>query len=207
MKRALVLLAVLLAGACGRGMSDRELAAEARTRAASADPAVTLALEDPLMTDRDLHAADHSRRVRLVTGPAQALYPPQTPINARVTSALRGLRADDPCETGFVSGLKWAARLPASFGIYPGAALVEAAGNDKGRCRARFVGFRSAASSEAVLAWYRARALAGGYSAQAQQRGADSVLGGVRARDGASYYLLVSPRSAGSEAALLTTGG
>lgn len=207
MTRALPLLTILLAGACSRGPSDAELAAQGSRLAATADPAVTLALEDPLMTDRDLQVADHSRRVRLVTGPAQALYPPETPINARLTAALRPLKPGNGCESGFVKGLEWAARLPAAFGIYPGAALVEAAGNDVGTCRSRFVAFRPAAAPQAVVDWHRARALAGGYTAEFQQRGSDRVLGGTRARDGASYYFIVSPRAGGSEAALLTVGG
>lgn len=207
MTRALPILMLLLVAACGRGASADELAARQRELAAAADPAVTAALEDPVMTDRDLHVADNSRRVRLVSGPAQALYPPATRINARVTSALEGLRSRDECETGFAAGFEWAARLPAAFRIFPGASLVEAAGNDKGACRSRMVAFRPAAAPQAVIDWYRARALAGGYTAQFQRRGGDLVLGGVRVADNATYYLVVSPRAGGSEGSLLTTGG
>lgn len=207
MTRALSTLLLLLACSCDRGASSDELAERQRALAANADPAVTAALEDPVMTDRDLHVADNSRRVRLVAGPAQALYPARTRINARVTSALAGLATRDECEIGFAAGLEWAARLPAAFRIYPRAALVEAAGNDKGECRSRAVVFRPAATPQTVVAWYRARASAGGYSGEVQRRGSDLVLGGIRPGDGASYYLVVSPRAGGSEGSLLTTGG
>lgn len=206
MIRAPLLLMLLLAG-CEGGKSDAELAKLDHVLAAGADPAVTAALEDPIMTDRDLSVADDSRRVRLVTGPVQALYPPRTKINAPLSSALDGLKRAPACELGFAQGASWATRLPPAFRVYPGARLIEAAGNDRPGCRSRVVAFHAAVPPQAVLDWYRARALAGGYTADVQRRGADRILGGTRARDGARYYLIVSPRATASEASLIATGG
>lgn len=207
MLKPVPLLLLLALAACGSGKSDAELAKLNRELARDADPAVTAALEDPVMTDRDLTTADDSRRIRSVRGPAEAIYPPRSKANAPALSALDGLRPAKGCETGFVSGEAWAARLPAPFAVYPGAQLIEAAGNETRPCRSRVASFRVAAPVATVLDWYRTRAVRAGYSAEVQRRGADTVMGGTRPRDGASYYLVVSPRSQASETALITSGG
>lgn len=207
MTRLLALLTLVLVAGCDRGASEAELAKRNRESLATADPAVTAALEDPIMTDRDLEVADNSRRVRLVRGPAEALYPPRTRSNAAIWSAIDRLNPRAHCEAGFKAGVVWATRLPTAFAPFPGARLIEAAGHDAPACRSRMVAVRAAAAPEAVLEWYRARAVAAGYTAEVQHRGADQVLGGTRARDGASFYLVVSPHAAGSEAALIAIGG
>lgn len=207
MTRALTLCLFVLAAGCDREPSRAEFDRRNRELAATADPAVTAALADPIMTDRDLEVADDSRRVRTVRGPAEALYPPRTKANAAIWSAIDRLRAADRCEEGFSSGKAWASRMPAPFAAYPEATLIEAAGNEAPRCRARMIAVRTAAAPDAVVDWYSARAQAAGYTTERQRRGADHVLGGRRSRDGASYYLVVTPRSSGNEAALLATGG
>ena len=205
--RLLVLLCLL--AACSGGKSASELAAESRKLAASADPAVTAALEDPIMTDPDLSVQDHSRRVRLVTGPAQATYPPRSRNNARVFAALDAIAPRrGGCDQGFVYEKDWATRLPPAFPPYPGARVVEAAGNDGIGCRMRMAAFATPASPETILAWYAARAARAGYGAERRPRGTDHILAGLRAGDGARVYLVVSGGAGGSsEVALLTQGG
>lgn len=203
--RVLVLLALFLLAGCNGDTSEAELEAIDRNRADAADPAVTAALDDPIMTDRDLSVGDNSRRVRNVPGPAEAIYPPRDKANARALAGLEGLNPPG-CDRGFAYGRDWARRLPATFPMSPGATLIEAAGNDKPGCRARVAVFRSPASPRAIVDWYAARASAAGYTATPQTRGSDLVLAGQQA-GGASYYIIVSPRDDVSEVAMIATGG
>jgi hypothetical protein len=57
-----------------------------------------------------------------------------------------------------------------------------------------------------VLDFYRTRALDGGYSAEQQRRDGDHVLAGS-GRDGAHYYLIVTPKPNGSDVALIANKG
>lgn len=206
MRAALPLL--LLAAACDRGPSAVELARLDRERADATDPAITAALEDPIMTDRDLTVADHSRRVRYVPGPADASRPARIAANSAVYNALDALETPGPaCERGFRNAPAWAARLPAPFALPTGASLVEASGNTTRGCAAVVAIYRLPAPADRVVAALRAKALAAGYASIVQVRGADRVLHGRRARDGASYYLVASPRADGSEIALRTATG
>jgi len=197
------LLLLLLAAACDRGPSATELARLDRERANATDPAITAALEDPIMTDRDLTVADNSRRVRYVPGPAVASAPARITANAAVYNAIAALEPRGPaCERGFRTGAEWAARLPAPFVLPPGASLIEASGNTTRGCAAVVAVYRVPVRADRLVASLRARALAAGYASTAQVRGADRVLRGRRARDGASYYLVATPRADGSEIAL-----
>lgn len=206
LSRSSSMFLLLALAACGGGKSPDELAKLDRELAAAADPAVTAALEDPIMTDRDLSVQDDSRRVRHIAGPAQAVYPPNSKANIKALSGLDALAPGPACETGFVTGDAWARKLPSAFALYPGAILTYAAGTDQGGCRVRVASFGAPAPPQAIVDFYRARATRAGYSATPQTRGSDRILTGTGARN-ASYYLIVSPRASGSEVALLTSGG
>lgn len=123
-RAATSLLILLLAAACDGGPSATELARLDRERADATDPAITAALEDPIMTDRDLSVTDHSRRVRYVPGPAEASTPARITANAAVYNALKALETPPPaCHRGFQKGSDWAARMPAQFAPPAGATL------------------------------------------------------------------------------------
>ena len=204
MIRLFALLPLVLAAACGRGASDDELRARARRLANAADPAITAALIDPIMTDRDLTVADNSRRVRIVAGPAQAYYPLRDGHSAAAFAPLRALGGPRMCETGFRPGAALAGELPPAFRPPVGATLIEAAGNDRPGCRARFALFRTPASAEAVAAQVRARALAAGYGAEGGTRGPDHFVAGRGPGEGPSFYLIASSRrESGSEVAVI----
>ncbi|HZF43872.1 MAG TPA: hypothetical protein VEZ48_10735 [Sphingomonadaceae bacterium] len=207
-RAATSLLLLLLAAACNGGPSAAELARLDRERADATDPAITAALEDPIMTDRDLSVADHSRRVRYVPGPAEASTPARITANAAVYNALKALETPPPaCHRGFQTGPDWAARMPAPFAPPAGATLVEASGNTARGCAAVVAVYRVTLSARRVVAAMRAGALAAGYASTLQLRGADRVLSGRRPRDGATYYLVASPRSDGSEIAVRVAAG
>jgi len=102
---------------------------------------------------------------------------------------------------------RWAGRLSAAFAVYPGGQVTEAAGNNSGNCRVRVVTFATGDAPQRVLGWYADRARRAGYTAQSQRRGADLVLGGTNESDGGAYYLIVTPKGAGSEVALVANKG
>jgi hypothetical protein len=95
------------------------------------------------------------------------------PIAAGTGSALARSAADD-CHAGgrsgscnaaemvqapgcggrFALGLAWATRLPAGLELYPGAKVIEAAGNDESTCHMRIVSYVSDASVKELVDWY-----------------------------------------------------
>ena len=84
------------------------------------------------------------------------------------------------CNADLAYGLGWAQRMPATFAVYPRAALREAAGVQNGRCNVRVVNFQSRAGMNDVLGWYYTRARRSGYSAEHLLRGTEHYLGGTR---------------------------
>jgi hypothetical protein len=71
----------------------------------------------------------------------------------------------------------------------------------------RVVTFASADPSERILEFYRGRALNAGYSAEQQRRDGDHVLAGTNPRSGGHYYLIVTPKPAGTDVALIANNG
>jgi hypothetical protein len=82
----------------------------------------------------------------------------------------------------------WAERLPAAFPIYPGARLMEAAGND-GQCALRGASFISAVPMQTVMDFYYTIARRNGYDAEHQLLDGQHVLGGTRTKDGGAYFI------------------
>lgn len=98
----------------------------------------------------------------------------------------------------FAYDAAWARRLPAGLPLYPGARLVEAAGSDAPGCRRRIVSFTAAAAPAKVLAFYRAKATAAGFSTEhLVQQGAD-ILGGTKGKT--AYLVTIAPSGAPSGA-------
>lgn len=168
-----------------------------------ADPALTSALEDQILTDPELAQQAGRLNVRPAEAPIRAEYPPQ----ARRASAPGGPRGGCGAGADFAYGMEWAQRLPDWFPPYPGGRVTEAAGQESGACRVRVVTFRTADSYQRVIDWYHQRAVAAGFSAEQQARGADQVLGGVHRASGSAYYLIVTPKEHGSEVALIVNNG
>jgi hypothetical protein len=222
--RCTVLGAALALAACQRSPNDEQLAKlDNQTAGNQADPALTSALQDPILTDPALSQQSNKNAVRPADGPVQAQYPPG--MGPAAHPARPGAPAAQPASAGhremqrMASGegtacggpvevdMGWARRLPAPFPVFPGARVTEAGGNDNGDCRFRVVTFTSDAAPERVLDWYRQRAAGAGYSAEHQRQQADHVLAGASARDGGAFYLIVTPAGRGSEVALIANKG
>lgn len=92
---------------------------------------------------------------------------------------------------------RWATRLPADLPLFPQARVIEAAGNQGGKCSLRVVTFSTAQSMELLLDWYYTKAKRGGYTAEHQVDGKEHILGGTRARDDAAYVLFLTSRADG----------
>ncbi|HEX8400999.1 MAG TPA: hypothetical protein VF628_04775 [Allosphingosinicella sp.] len=192
---------VLALGACGREDGDVAKADQ------EADPALASALEDQILVDPALTQQSNANAVRPPETPIQAQYPAE---NGAAEQARLGLMDGNGagCGTGpFNYDLSWAKRLPAEFTLYPGARVTEAAGNNERGCSMRVVTQASADPAERVLDYYRGRALNAGYSAEQQRRDGDHVLAGTNGRNGGAYYLIVTPKPAGSEVALIANNG
>jgi hypothetical protein len=101
----------------------------------------------------------------------------------------------------------WAQRLPAAFPFYPNGRLTEAAANNSNGCSTRVVSFTTADNFQRVLDWYNTRAVRAGYSSEHQIRAGDHILAGSNASDNGAFYLIVTPKGNGSEAALIVNNG
>ncbi|HEX5181967.1 MAG TPA: hypothetical protein VFW19_02325 [Allosphingosinicella sp.] len=192
---ALLCIALALAG-CGRGgdQASNLAALDNQLVANNNDPAVTSALNDQILTDRNLSNQSNRNAVRSTGGPPQALYPadaPQPPA--------------PPCATvPLDSNFAWAQRLPSEFPLYPGAKLTEAAGTDAAPCRLRAVILATADSSDRVLDFYQAQAVHAGYDVGRQTRDGDRILAGTHGDQ--AFYLIASPSGQGTEISLIVDG-
>ncbi len=209
--------ALVMLAACGRNSDEAELANLDNTIAANdTDPALTSALEDQIMVDRDLVQQSNRNAVRPPETPVQAQYPVgaesagrSAPAPASAGQPGAGLAAEATrCgEDGLDHDAAWVRRLPAAFAVYPGGRVTEAAGKDAADCRLRVVTFTTREAPARLRDWYRARAIDAGYSSEQQQRGADLVLAGTDAA-GAAYFLILTPlKDGGTDVALIANSG
>ena len=221
--RTAALLAALSLGACDVSGDDAKLASlDNEIVGNDSDPALTSALEDQILVDPALTQQSNKNAVRPPESPTQAQYPlpaeappPRPAASAPAATTAPAARpaagqasGTADCVSALDYNAAWARRLPAGFGLYPGARLGEVAGTDRSDCRARIVTFKTAAAPEQVLEYYRARATGAGYSADRHVRQGDHVLAGRNARSGGAYYLILTPAPAGgSEVALIVNGG
>ncbi len=99
----------------------------------------------------------------------------------------------------------WAAKLPASFPVYPQGAVQEAAGTDEGNCALRVINYLTAVPLDEVIDFYFTRASAAGFSAQRVKQDGDDVLGGFKGSSSYVVYARALP-AGGTEVDLVTHG-
>ena len=206
--RFTALAAALALAGCGVGGADN-----GQNQAGNdADPALTSALEDQILVDPGLAQQSNRNAVRTTETPNQAQYPAQGGGGnsaAGAGAALAGGGSGDAsctAESQFDRNPAWAQRMPEAFPMLPGAKIVEAAGNNKGNCRARVVTFTTGENWQKVLDWYHTRAVRAGYSSEQQVRDGDRILAGT-ADHGGAFFLIVTPRQQGAEVALIVNNG
>jgi hypothetical protein len=208
------IIAVLALSACNPASRDEGNLANLDNQLVGndTDPALTSAINDQIMVDPTLANQSNRNAVRPPETPTQAQYPAETSGTPAAKSgdvAAAAAKSGAPCAAAdFNYAMGWANRLSPNFPVYPGARVVEAAGQDRPGCNERVVSFTSADPWQRVIEYYRGRAQAAGYSAEQQTRGADQILGGTNERDGGAYYLIVTAKkSGGSEVSLLSNNG
>ncbi|HEX4739000.1 MAG TPA: hypothetical protein VH331_15720 [Allosphingosinicella sp.] len=199
--RSTLLLPALLCGAsalagCSRGAdpANNLAALDNQLVPNNADPAVTSAINDPILTDRNLSTQSNRNAVRSAGGPPQALYPPDSANTPAPPCAAAALD----------SNLGWAKRLPPEFPLYPGARVTEAAGTDAAPCRLRAVILATPDPWDRVIGWYQAQATRAGYATGRQARDGDQILAGTLGDQ--AFYLIASPKDGGSEISLIVGG-
>ena len=214
--RFTLLAGALALAACNRGEGEGNLAAlDNQLTGNDADPALTSALQDQIAVDRNLSQQSNRNAARPADGPTQAQYPVsaaggdakgQTAQQAQLASLARG-EGGGACGSNvhFDYNPAWANRLSPDFPLYPGARIVEAAGNNQGDCRVRVVTFRTGENYQRVLDWYHTRAVRAGYSSEHQLREGDHILAGAHGEG--AFYLIVTPGRNGSEVALIVNNG
>jgi hypothetical protein len=184
--RALGLL--LLLSACGSGVRD---AAVNET-----DPAVTDALNDPIMADPRLELQHGGGSVSVPVGVeggdhAQTLGQIAT---ARVKDA-----AFAGCNPKIDYAFAWSARLPADLALPDGATVSEAAGSNAKGCNLRVVRYATSKSPADIETFYRKA----GYAISAS----DGTVSGTRATDGAAFSVVITPAKSGSSVDFVTNRG
>jgi len=154
------------------------------------DPALTRALDDPILIDPTLSQYSNRTAVRTTETPGDSFYPlGRAPVRP------------GPCDGALAHDPTWAGQLPAAFGLPPGAQLRDAAGKTAARCAVRVVDFVVRQRPDAVIDWYWKRAVRDGYSATQLGRKGEQVLFG--AKRGGGYVVVVRAAGAASEVGLV----
>ncbi len=161
-------------------------------------------------------AAARADALRWVGGPGKLHKAPEPqqvagalPDDAALTAAARAAAApggNGDCAKRVEYTMRWAARLPAPFPVYPRGAVQEAAGSDASGCSLRVVNFVTPVPLGEVMDFYYSRARAAGFSAERVLQDGDDVLAGV---NGAASYVVYARRqpSGNTEVDLVTNGG
>jgi len=178
-------------------MTDPDLAGMNR-----ANSALSLPWQDGSLPtfDRgiDFIAAARAEAAALVGGagfmrraPEHAAEVRPLPAAARITAAALaaaapGGNAECAARAGYT--MMWAARMPATFPVYPRGAVQEAAGTEEGGCTLRSVRFVTPVPLGEVIDFYYTRALSAGFSTDRAVQEGDDRLSGVRGKSGYAVW-------------------
>lgn len=195
-------------------MVDPDLASQNESASAGRMAGGGTALPTELNSQEEIDAA-RLQAIRLVGGegrmqqaPAARKIDGQVPEHAALTAAARAAASSADkgnCAQIARYTMAWAARMPASFPVYPRANVQEAAGTDEGNCALRVVNFTTPVSIEDVLGFYYTRAKAAGFKVDRYRQGEEDMLGGTRG--GKSFMLHARQMDSGRTEVDLVTGG
>jgi hypothetical protein len=168
----------------------------------------------PEMRTPDAIARARALALNLVGGPGKlrktpkalaidGTLPADSPYNTALQTAARAGDVDCSAKAGYT--MEWAAKLPATFPVYPLGSVQEAAGTDDGGCKLRVVNYLSAVPLSEVIDFYYTRAADAGFKVQHVKDGDDDVLAGVK--DGSSFTVYARKKKAGSTEVDLVTSG
>jgi hypothetical protein len=171
--RAVAFALLLLAG-CGSGV--REAAVN------ETDPAITDAVNDPILADPRLSLQERGGAIGVPTGVAENVADQTL---GQVATAHVAEPAFAGCNTKIDYAFAWSARLPADLPLPEAAKVTEAAGSDAKACKLRLVRYLIAQPTDAVTGYYRELAKKRGFALTES----DSTISGRRARDGAAFII------------------
>ncbi|MEO0062983.1 MAG: hypothetical protein RLZZ08_1543, partial [Pseudomonadota bacterium] len=149
-------------------------------------------------------------------GGAQALRPAppaqesagNLPAGATLAAAARAAaipaaHADCANRAGYTTA--WAAKMPATFPVYPRGAVQDAAGTDDQGCALRVVNFHTPMPLGEVMDFYYTRATTAGFAARRLMQDGDDVLAGTRGK--ASFVIYARRMASGATEVDLVTSG
>ena len=212
--------ALLLAG-CGDKASDKAELDKIDAKLggkAGADPALAVALEEPIMVDPNLTSQSNEDSIRPPAQPFQAPVPldPNAPDASGSGQTLGSLAEQQArlskdkfngCQLDVQYSMDFANRLSADLPLYPKARVAEAAGSDTANCKLRAVTYASSAAPKAMIDYYLTVARRAGFSAAHSNDGKDDLVSGTRDRDSAAFYAVIQPAGAGSSVDLVANNG
>jgi hypothetical protein len=136
---------------------------------------------------------------KLLTAPAPVAGKlSETPETLGALAREQGVgKGSADCAKRMGYGMQWGGRLPETFGIYPGAQLMEAAGADRNGCTLRAASFVTPVPRQGVIDYYYTQAKRAGFSAEHRQEDGANVLGGTRGSDAGAYLVMVSDAPGG----------
>ena len=170
-----------------------------------ADPAIAVALANPIMTDPELLGPGHIGTTRPPDRPYQALLPPGTPdplrgdaapsVVARMLPLMTGA-GFAACDRSVRYSFGWAAKLPQKLELPAAARVAEAAGSDRADCRLRLIAYDADDPPEAVIDSYRRQAVAAGYRVTESAQGPAKLLR-ADGTGAAAFVVVAYPATAG----------
>ncbi|MFM5885093.1 MAG: hypothetical protein ACKOQ3_07190 [Novosphingobium sp.] len=194
-------------------MADPDLTAQNQGGAALTGGGPASAEIPPDKRSKDEIDAARAAALALVGGslaaaPSPAESSAASPLDKAVTAPAiaAALKVGSPaCAAKMDYTALWAARLSASFEVYPRGHVGQSAGSDAPGCRLRVVGFVTPVAVEDVIAFYAARARAAGYVVKRSKAAGDDLLQGTK---GAARYAIAARLRDDrmSEVTVLTSG-
>jgi hypothetical protein len=199
-------VALLLAG-CGDKASDKAELDKIDAKLGGktgADPALSVALEEPIMVDPNLASQSNEDSIRPPAQPFQAPIPidPNAPDGAGSGQTLGSLAEQQArlskdkfngCMLDVKYSMDFANRLPTDLPLYPRAR------------RLRAVTYSSSAAPKAMIDYYLTIARRAGFTASHSSEGNEDLVSGTR--DGAAFYAIIQPAGAGSSVDLVANNG
>ena len=183
----------------------------------NADPALTAAVEDPIMVDPQLSAQSNKDSIRPPDTPFAAPVPPgeggMTGPPGRTLGALAARQAQiakdkfNGCSLDVAYSMQWADRLPVELPLYPKARVAEAAGSDYQGCSLRVVTYAAPAPPRSVAGYYLALANRAGFRSDGHAEGTGYMVSAWRPNDGAAFYATLQPSGTGTNVDLVSNRG
>jgi hypothetical protein len=184
--RPLVLLLAL--SACGTATQD---AAVNET-----DPAITDALNDPIMADPRLELQHGGGSVSVPVGTEGGIH---TQTLGQVATQRLSSAAFEGCDPKIDYAFAWMARLPVDLALPDAARVSEAAGSNAAACNLRVVRYTIARPVAEVETFYSKQ----GYAISTN----DGVVSGIRVKDGAAFWVSIAAAKTGANVDLVTNRG